>query len=86
MQVTSIAVTGLAAIAAAIAITAAQAAPAGGEMAVLRNDGSQSGVVAVVHAELDGRSLDRQDGVNLIDAGLGHRQLTLEPCFATLAT
>jgi hypothetical protein len=41
---------------------------------------------AVVHAELDGGSLDRQDGVNLIDAGLGHRQLTLEPCFATLAT
>jgi len=45
MQLTSIAATGLAAIAVTVAITAAQAAPAGGELALLRDDASQSGVV-----------------------------------------
>jgi hypothetical protein len=42
MQVTSIVATGLAAIAVAVAFSAAQAAPAVGELAVLRADASQS--------------------------------------------
>src|SRR5262245_26415798 len=35
---------------------------------------------AVVHAALGGRSIDRQGGVNLSDADVGRRRLTLEPC------